>query len=145
MFCFRSVSSYKEVTESRVQKDINERLEKRISLYNNGKVDEAIKDIDVYDAVSYSTVLNDENLVFLNDLAFYLEKENPTASALILEKILAKYPNRMVAKLNLADAYWAILEGNSPKIKQLYQEYKETMIPKGLAKKIPARVFERTE
>lgn len=140
-----SVDPYKELTESIVQKDINERLEKRISLYNSGKINEAIKDVDIYDAISYSTLLNDENLVFLNDLAFYLEKENPTASALILEKIITKYPNRMVAKLNLADAYWAILEGNSPKIKQLYQEYKEAMIQKGLAKKIPTRVFERTK
>lgn len=45
-----------------------------------------IKDIDVYDAVTYTTILNDENLVFLNELTFYLDKENPMASALILKK-----------------------------------------------------------
>lgn len=85
-FSLGHVDPYKEVAESRVQKDINEKLEKRISLYNNGKVEEAIKDIDVYDAVTYTTILNDENLVFLNELIFYLDKENPMASALILKK-----------------------------------------------------------
>lgn len=138
--------NYKKVDEAITQKKVNEILGYRISLYNKGKVEKAIKDIDIYDAVEYQAALNDKNLVFLNNLAFYLEENNPTASAIILEQILKKYPDRLAAKLNLADSYWSIMGGNNaPKIRRLYQEYKDMMINKGLEEKIPKRVFERSK
>lgn len=138
-------SDIETFSESEVNSELNNELEKISQQIQKKNIDGVLLEVDQYKAAEYAKLLNDRNLILLNDLAFYLEKKDPMASAIILEKIVNKYPNRVVAKLNLADAYWAILEGNSPKIKQLYQQYKEAMIQKGLAKKIPARVFERTK
>lgn len=144
-FILGNIMEYKEVDKVSLQEKIKNELEGRMKLYNEGNIKQAIKNIDFYDAVDYANILNDTNLVFLNNLAFYLKKEDPIASAIILEQILQKYPNRLVVKLNLADTYWYMLEESSPKIKNLYQEYKYLMTEKGLKNKIPSRVFERAK
>lgn len=88
--------------------------------------------------------LNNKTLVNYNDIAYYLEKhESFKGSIFLLEKIVEKFPNRMVAYINLGDAYW----GNSEQDKAIkaYDTYITQMKAKGKESKIPKRVFDRVQ
>lgn len=84
-----------------------------------------------------------DNLDLINDKAFYLEQMNfNKASAFILDKIIAKNPDRVVAWLNLADVYWKLNKKSESKKK--YLKYSELMKSQGKdLKKIPERVYDR--
>ena len=78
----------------------------------------------------------------LNDFAYKLENINPSVGINILQKILQKFPNRVVAYLNLADSYWVI--GNQDLAKENYKKYVELMKSQNKdLKKIPKEVLER--
>jgi len=83
------------------------------------------------------------NVELANNLAFDLQNENVSfSSKLILEKIIEKYPNRVVAWLNLGDVYWSL--GNKTKAKEAYQTYISLMKYQNKnITKIPQRVYER--
>lgn len=136
-----------EKTKLETHKEINNELEKINILLNKNKIDEAISQIDIYDAIEYSEILNDENLLLLNNLSFYLTRNDNIASGIILDKIVSQYPTRIVAKINLADIYWDLGDSYNQydKAKYLYKEYKEDMIQKNLKRKIPERVIIRTK
>lgn len=86
--------------------------------------------------------LTQKNLTTYNNIAYYLQKANANKEAIyLLEKILAKFPNRTVAHYNLADAYWAI--GEKKKAKEHYKIYIEQMKKKGKEKSIPKIVKKR--
>jgi hypothetical protein len=84
-----------------------------------------------------------KNITNLNDIAYFLAESGKNAEALEIYKALEKIsPSRMVLKLNIADALWA--DDNRNEAKLYYFQYKELMIESGLIKKIPTRVFDRT-
>lgn len=84
------------------------------------------------------------NVEDVNNLAFYLGKyKRPNDSAEILQSVVKKFPDRIVARLNLADAYWG-MDAKDLAAAQ-YQEYKRQMTAKGLAGKIPSRVLSRAK
>ncbi|AWH89621.1 tetratricopeptide repeat protein [Limnobaculum parvum] len=146
--CCRVLGSnekYIIVPDVDVKKEVISSLRKIEVLINEKKTDDAISGVSIYDAIEYADILDDNNVVLLNDLAFFLAKNDMISSGIILEKIVNNYPSRVVAKLNLADVYWELgKEYNKyDKSKQLYKEYKDFMIEKGKGGKIPKRVFVR--
>ena len=79
-----------------------------------------------------------------NDIAYYLQKAGANEEAVyLLKKIVAKFPNRTVAYINLGDAYWEL--GEKEKARKAYTTYIEQMCNKGLQKKIPQEVLKRVE
>ncbi len=86
-----------------------------------------------------------ENMDKLNNTAYYFEQsKNYKESIFLLKEIIKKEPNRVVAWLNIADAYW----GNNQKkeAKEAYQKYISLMkSQKKDLKKIPQRAQERSK
>jgi tetratricopeptide (TPR) repeat protein len=78
-----------------------------------------------------------------NDIAYYLEKAEIYDEAIfILENIIKKEPTRVVAYLNIADAYWGT--ENKSQAKKNYEKYLYLMkSQKKDLSKIPQRVYER--
>lgn len=89
--------------------------------------------------------IEDKNLEQVNTIAFRLEQlGNFEESILLLERILSKFPNRVVANLNLADCYYAL--DNIEKSKEYYQKYLVLIKQqKNDSTKIPERVYDRTD
>jgi len=82
------------------------------------------------------------NLPTYNNIAYYLQKAGSNKEAVyLLEKIIAKYPNRTVAYYNLGDAYWAL--GDKKKARKAYTTYTEQMCDAGKQKRIPKVVIDR--
>ena len=89
-----------------------------------------------------SSVVSDQNARLLNDYAYYLYRsKNSVLAALLLRSILESYPERVVAVLNLADAYWDI--DMKDKACSLYTRYVEKMTALRKSDRIPIRVSSR--
>lgn len=83
-----------------------------------------------------------DNITKINDLAFKLENVNPEVSITVLKKILQKYPDRIVAYLNIANSYWNV--GEKEKAIENYKTYYSLMkSQKKDLNKIPKYVGER--
>ena len=81
-------------------------------------------------------IVSDENVGSLNDYAYYLYRNHDyVLAAILLKEIHKKYPERVVAILNLADAYWEI--GMKSEACPLYSEYIEKMTRNGKGARIP--------
>lgn len=87
--------------------------------------------------------INKDNISLYNNAAFYLQqKKLYKESSFLLIEILKKDSSRVVAYLNLADAYWGL--NNIEKAKESYRKYIELMkSQKKDLSKIPQRVYER--
>src|SRR5471030_395685 len=89
-------------------------------------------------------IISDDNVGALNDYAYYLSRsQNNVLAALLLRGIHKKYPDRVVATLNLADAYWDI--GMKNDACPLYKEYANKMAAMGKSTRIPTLVKSRAE
>lgn len=77
-----------------------------------------------------------------NDLGFLFEQAGyyPEAAEL-LKHIPLKHPDRVVAYLNLADAYWAL--GKREQAQKAYNQYYERMVAAQKQSKTPHRVVSR--
>ncbi|MBN6069483.1 hypothetical protein HYE54_12335 [Aggregatibacter actinomycetemcomitans] len=88
--------------------------------------------------------LDADNLVSYNNSAFYLEQQGKyDLSIYLLKNIIKKYPDRVVAYINLGDAYWG--KGDINNAIEIYHEYIRRMNDLGKQKNIPNRVINRTE
>lgn len=77
-----------------------------------------------------------------NDLGFLFEQAGYYQEAAeLLEHITLRHPDRIVAYLNLADAYWALNRKESAR--KAYSSYYEKMITAGAQARIPQRVMSR--
>ena len=77
-----------------------------------------------------------------NDLGFLFEQAGyHLEAAELLKHITLKHPDRVVAYLNLADAYWAL--GKEEPAQKAYNQYHEKMIEAGKQTRIPERVQSR--
>jgi tetratricopeptide (TPR) repeat protein len=87
--------------------------------------------------------LSDANLVMYNDMGYYLEQAKAYDAAIsVLQAIVEKYPKRIVAHLNLADAYWG--DNKKENAGKHYEEYVNLMKNQGKdMSKIPQRVYDR--
>ncbi|PKQ60639.1 hypothetical protein BZG01_20670 [Labilibaculum manganireducens] len=86
-----------------------------------------------------------EKIRQLNNTAYYLEQLGGAKcndyAILILEEIIKVSPSRIVAYINLGDAYWN--NKNYTMARSSYDKYCELMQAKGKKCKIPKRVFDR--
>jgi len=87
-------------------------------------------------------IISSQNVLKLNDFAYKIQNTNNSLAIELLQKILDKYPDRVVAYLNIADSYW--LDGDKAKAQENYIKYVALMKSqnKGI-RKIPSRVWER--
>ncbi len=97
------------------------------------------------DTVELSANISVKDTLKFNDFAFYLWRGGRALdAAILLDKVVAIDPERVVAMLNMADALWD-LESDAfrDRARLFYSKYNQKMTSQGMAKKIPARVFER--
>lgn len=98
--------------------------------------------------------LTAKNVQKYNDIAFYILEFLPyneeikgsltDSSIFLLDNITKSFPDRTVAWLNLADAYWQKDRGYWEQAKKHYKKYLELMKAQGKdMNKVPARVYER--
>ena len=119
-----------------IQNEINLELITNINKYSNIITNEFI-----FSIINISP-LSLKNVTSYNNLAFKLEQiKKFSESIYILEKVINKFPNRIVAHINLGDAYWGLIEKENAK--QAYLKYIELMKECGKESKIPQRVFDR--
>lgn len=90
----------------------------------------------------FSGLLDSSSVRGLNDYAYYLESNGASLSAaILLAAIHDEYPQRVVAILNLADAYWDI--GMKRSACDLYSEYIVKMMGVKKGSIIPGRARQR--
>lgn len=70
-------------------------------------------------------IISSQNITKINDFALNLESINPAVSVNVLQKIIQKYPDRVVAYLNIANSYWNI--GKKEKAAENYKTYLSLM------------------
>lgn len=83
------------------------------------------------------------NVLKINNIAFdFYLKKNYFDSIFLLTEVIYKFPNRVVAYLNIADCFWEINE--KEKAVENYQKYCQLMKEQNKnLKKIPKYVYER--
>lgn len=130
-------------SEAEVSAEVRTELEAmRNELADPRRRAELLRRISDIDASELAEHVSEQNVVLLNDLAYYLDESgNSRPAAIILKAVHAAFPDRVVAKLNLADAYWNL--GEKPGAQRLYRDYQRDMKRQGKAAKIPARVAQR--
>ncbi|KOS06349.1 hypothetical protein AM493_10125 [Flavobacterium akiainvivens] len=95
-----------------------------------------------------------DNVQMYNDIAFYISEIKPVnkqserniseSSLHLLRQITYKFPDRVVAWLNLADVYWNQNDNYKKQAKEAYKKYLELMKAQGKdLNKIPQRVYDR--
>lgn len=95
-------------------------------------------------AYELSNIVNNENVELVNNFAFYAKKYGqPVPAIIMLNGVIDKQPDRIVAYYNLADAYWDIKDFSNAKNK--YKKYIELMKMAGKENKIPAKAFDRSK
>jgi hypothetical protein len=127
-----------------VQAEISDQL-KTVKKFKNDKesmkkFSSSLRDFDISEITNH---IDHNNVKNANDLAFYMINSSDYYGAgQILSAIVEKFPARVVAKLNLADAYWNI-DGARNQAKETYLKYLEQVKNLNEESRIPARVMER--
>ena len=114
--------------------------EKALALFKSGKKLESARILQ--EAIGPKPwAIDDNNVAKFNDLGYFLQEAGQNQDAVdVLTEVIAKFPERIPAYLNLADAYAGIK--NSNKAKENYKKYAELMTKAGKQGKIPKRVVE---
>jgi tetratricopeptide (TPR) repeat protein len=88
------------------------------------------RDTARYAAYMRKYPITDSNAIQYNDIGYYLEQAECYKEAIyVLSKVLEKYPDRVVAYLNIADAYWGI--NDTEEAGKSYRKYLELMKSQG--------------
>ncbi len=137
----------KDMLSGEILKTLPKDNQKALKYIENEIKSKKRRDLHSYDIIFFGTLLeniplSNKNITLYNNIAYYLEKVYKNKEAIfLLEKIIDKYPNRVVAYYNLADAYWSSF--NTTEAKKAYKKYVELMIKENKEDKIPSRVKER--
>jgi len=82
------------------------------------------------------------NISEYNNIGFYFAQGGQHLLAMqIYNRLLSLAPDRVPLKLNVADSLWAL--GKQDQARSFYVAYREAMLRKGAASKLPKRVDER--
>jgi hypothetical protein len=140
-----AIGPYKYVPDAEISQDISNKLEKlRVAAGNKSILIEYLNSFSSDSLFELSSYVNSENVRDINNLAYFLVKNGRSYDAIpVLKAIVAKFPKRIVAKLNLADAYWE--NDFKEQAAVLYRGYHDGMTARGLKSQIPAIVNERIE
>lgn len=138
-----STGQYAYESNGEVMHDITQEINRFKSAQSSKEaLSKYLKSIQDYDISEISAHIDTENVKYVNDLAYFLSENGRSYEAIkLLTVIVSAFPDRVVAKLNLADAYW----GNSYKKQaaQFYKKYYNQMLYRGLKSEVPARVYQR--
>jgi len=117
--------------------------QKALGLYKSGSKKEAAWQL--YNAIGTKPwVITKDNVTIFNDLGYFLEQTGYFTNAVDILTAVIKYnPERTVAYLNIADAYYDL--NDTVNGKTAYQKYIDLMKKEGKEKKIPQRVFDRVK
>lgn len=100
------------------------------------------RDIGFLNMILSELPLNRSRVTSYNNIAYYLEQSGDYASAIhLLEKIVKRFPDRVVAYINLGDAYWELEKHTEAR--EAYQTYIRLMRENNREQRIPQRVFDR--
>jgi hypothetical protein len=109
-----------------------------LALYNAGKPRDAAHTLGVAIG-SKPWTIRDEDVAAFNDWGFFLAEAKLYHDAVaVLSAVLAAFPDRTVAYLNVGDAYVGMHD--TAKAKVAYRRYAEGMEKEGRKQKIPDRV-----
>jgi tetratricopeptide (TPR) repeat protein len=123
--------------------NINEQYKSALTLFKSGKKHEAAHQLQKAIG-SKPWTINNSNVTIYNDLGYFLQEAGMHQDAIdILSEVIAKFPDRIPAYLNIADAYLGL--NNAQKAKENYQKYIELMTKAGKQTKIPKRVIDRVK
>lgn len=134
------INNHDFIFENNVYKLTDELLKQLPILVKNHKLDLDANDLE---ELINNEPLSEENIQEYNNIAFYLgENKKNNDAVFLLNKIIDKFPERVVAWLNIADIYWNL--NNQEKAKNAYQKYLSLMkFQKKDLSKIPQRVYDR--
>jgi hypothetical protein len=122
-----------------LQPKIQEAHDTALKLFKSGKKTDAAQ-LLVNAAGSKPWTINNDNVAAYNDLGFFLEQTKQYKEAIeVLNAVVADFPDRTVAYLNLGDAYMGL--GDTEKAKTQYRKYVELMGKIDKKNKIPERVL----
>lgn len=123
--------------------DINDELKEfRDAKIDKFRLKDYVRSLPSYSVSEFVQFINDVNVREINDLMFLLSENGRSYEAIpVLEAIVEKYSDRVVAKLNLADAYW--YNKLPQQAAALYAEYYSDMSCRGLEWEVPSRVLGR--
>lgn len=134
---------YRYESDSKVRVAINEELQRFVnSTHKRGDLKAFLMSMPSYAVSELASYVNLSNVEIINNLCFYLEENGRSYDAIpVLIAIVSKFPDRVVAKINLADAYW----DNDLKIQAAgeYREYIDQMKRAGKESRVPKRAFDR--
>ncbi|WP_269508461.1 tetratricopeptide repeat protein [Burkholderia sp. IMCC1007] len=130
-------------SKDQVRKEIHDELgDFRKTARNQSLLARYIDEIPHFRVAELAAYIDADNVEDVNNFAFYLSKYKRSCDAAeVLQSVVKIFPNRTVARLNLADAYWDI--GAKELAAPEYREYKRQMNKKGLSAIIPPRVLDR--
>ena len=98
--------------------------------------------INIVEVLLNEIKVEKHNIQKFNDIAYYFEQNGLYHSAiLILKEVIKVKPNRIVAYINLGDAYWGL--GDKTKAKESYTKYVDLMKKSNISGKIPKRILSR--
>lgn len=124
--------------------DLNTVYNEAIGFYRNGNKAKAANLIIKFinnNPISHSNI-GSENVNIYNDFGFFLEQgKKYSAAVTVLEEVVKAVPNRVVAYINLGDAYYGLHQID--KAREAYLKYIDLMKKEGKQAKIPKRVWER--
>ncbi len=113
-------------------------------------IDRSISVLEKYfNDYEYTRIFFNDNLYnlylnIMNDYAFFLEQAKKYRESIeILNFVIKTTPKRIVAFINLGDAYYGI--GDTDNAKNSYQTYIDLMKKNGKQKRIPKRVYDRVK
>jgi hypothetical protein len=134
---------YRYESDSQAKNEINaELVEFRAAKIDQSEIKRYLEYFPSYNVSELISYINSSNVQDINDLAFFLSENGRSYDAIpVLEKIVKNFPARIVAKLNLADAYWD--NGFKDLAIPFYAEYSSKMKSSGFEAKIPERVRNR--
>ncbi|SHG29077.1 tetratricopeptide repeat protein [Chryseobacterium vrystaatense] len=134
------VNNHDFIFEQNVYKLTDDLLKEIPTLVKKGKINIITSDLE---ELIYNEPLSEKNIKEYNDIAFYLgENKKSNEAIFLLNEITNKYPERVVAWLNIADNYWNL--NNRIKAKSAYQKYISLMKSQRKdSSKIPKRAVER--
>ncbi|RXJ84558.1 tetratricopeptide repeat protein, partial [Arcobacter sp. CECT 8985] len=117
-----------------IENDVKNKKTKELKEYNQLYIYTLLKDIP----------LTKKTLAYYNNIAYYLIMKRKNYEAIyLLEKIINKYPKRVVALYNLGDAYYS--NYNYDKAREYYKKYIELMKKLNKENKIPKKVLLRVQ
>jgi hypothetical protein len=135
-----------QVRAARLKESLKTLGEQLADFSKNGRLKDmpqSALDVKVYAEMILNVPVTEATVSLYNDIAYYIGqmRDGLYCSVYILSRVIEKFPERAVAHLNIADAYWEL--EIRKQAGSAYAKYAELMKKQGKAEKIPARVAKR--